>query len=64
MMVNINSTLQMPSRTPVLTVIDPGNAALAARRILELAGWEPAEAETAAMQTGASSGTGSKRENA
>lgn len=39
MMVNINSTLQMPSRTPVLTVIDPGNAALAAKRILELAGF-------------------------
>ncbi len=37
MMVNINSTLQMPSRTPVLTVIDPGNAALAAMRILSLA---------------------------
>ncbi len=37
MLVNINSTLQMPSRTPVLTVIDPGNAALAAMRILSLA---------------------------
>lgn len=36
MMVNINSTLQMPSKTPVLTVIDPGNAALAAARILAL----------------------------
>ncbi len=36
MMVNINSTLQMPSNTPVLTVIDPGNAALAAARILDL----------------------------
>ncbi len=36
MMVNINSTLQMPSNTPVLTVIDPGNAALAAARILSL----------------------------
>lgn len=37
MMININSTLQMPSLTPVLTVIDPGNAALAAVRILQLA---------------------------
>lgn len=37
MLVNIHSTLQMPSRTPVLTVIDPGNAALAALRILSLA---------------------------
>ncbi len=36
MMVNINSTLQMPSRTPVLTVLDPDNAALAAMRILSL----------------------------
>ena len=35
-LVNINSTLQMPSNTPVLTVIDPGNAALAAARILSL----------------------------
>ncbi len=35
-MVNINSTLQMPSDTPVLTVIDPGNAAMAAVRILAL----------------------------
>jgi 5-(carboxyamino)imidazole ribonucleotide mutase len=38
MMVNINSTLQMPSLTPVLTVIDAGNAALAAVRILNLSG--------------------------
>lgn len=37
MLVNIHSTLQMPSNTPVLTVIDPGNAAQAARRILALA---------------------------
>ncbi|PKL36864.1 5-(carboxyamino)imidazole ribonucleotide mutase [Candidatus Peregrinibacteria bacterium HGW-Peregrinibacteria-1] len=35
-MVNINSTLQMPSDTPVLTVIDPQNAAMAAIRILAL----------------------------
>jgi len=33
---NINSTLQMPSDTPVLTVIDPKNAAAAAARILGL----------------------------
>jgi 5-(carboxyamino)imidazole ribonucleotide mutase len=32
--ININSTLVMPSRTPVLTVIDPKNAACAALRIL------------------------------
>ncbi len=37
MLVNIHSTLQMPSKTPVLTVIDPGNAALAAHRIASLA---------------------------
>jgi len=36
MMVNINSTLVMPSKTPGLTVIDPGNAALAALRALNL----------------------------
>ena len=34
-MVNIHSTLQMPSNTPVLTVIDPGNCAIAAARILK-----------------------------
>ncbi len=34
-MVNINSTLQMPSLTPVLTVIDPGNCVLAVERILK-----------------------------
>ncbi|MFA6528297.1 MAG: AIR carboxylase family protein, partial [Candidatus Gracilibacteria bacterium] len=33
----LNSTIQMPSDTPVLTVIDAGNAALAAARILGLA---------------------------
>lgn len=33
-MVNINSTLQMPSKTPVLTVLDPANCALAVARIL------------------------------
>lgn len=36
MMVNIHSTLQMPSNTPVMTVLDPGNAALAANRIFNL----------------------------
>ena len=34
MLVNIHSTLQMPSNTPVLTVIDPGNCALSVKRIL------------------------------
>ena len=33
MLVNIHSTLQMPSNTPVLTVIDPGNCALAVKRM-------------------------------
>ena len=36
MSVNIHSTLQMPSMTPVLTVLDPGNCALAVHRILSL----------------------------
>lgn len=36
MLVNIHSTLQMPSQVPVLTVLDPGNAALAVKRILGL----------------------------
>ncbi len=34
MLVNIHSTLQMPSETPALTVVDPKNAATAAIRIL------------------------------
>lgn len=34
--ININSTLMMPSQTPVLTVVDPSNAASAALRILGL----------------------------
>lgn len=38
MMVNINSTLQMPSNTPVMTVLDPGNCADAVKRILSIAG--------------------------
>ena len=33
MLVNIHSTLQMPSNTHVLTVVDPGNCALAVKRI-------------------------------
>ena len=36
MLVNMHSTLQMPSGTPVLTVIDPKNAAVAAVRMLAL----------------------------
>ena len=36
MLVNIHSTLQMPSDVPVLTVLDPGNAALAVKRIFDL----------------------------
>lgn len=36
MTVNINSSLMMPSDTPVLTVVDPQNAAMAAIRILAL----------------------------
>lgn len=34
--VNIHSTLQMPSETPAVTVIDPGNAGEAVVRILAL----------------------------
>lgn len=34
-LVNIHSTLQMPSQVPVMTVIDPANAVLAAKRILK-----------------------------
>jgi len=33
MMVNINSTLMMPSDTPVMTVVDPSNAVMAIVRI-------------------------------
>ena len=33
MLVNIHSTLQMPSNTPVLTIIDPENCAIAVKRI-------------------------------
>ena len=36
MLVNIQSTLQMPSKAPVLTILDPGNCALAIKRIMDL----------------------------
>ncbi len=36
MMVNINSTLQMPSKIPVLTILNPENCALAVKNILDL----------------------------
>mgnify|MGYP001448123787 CR=1 FL=1 len=36
MMVNIHSTLQMPSNVPVMTVLEPVNVALACRRILNV----------------------------
>ena len=36
MLVNIQSTLQMPSNAPVLTILDPGNCALAVKRILSI----------------------------
>ncbi|MFQ6612555.1 MAG: AIR carboxylase family protein [Fidelibacterota bacterium] len=36
MLVNIQSTLQMPSQTPVLTVLEPKNCALAVKRIFDL----------------------------
>lgn len=35
--INIHSSLQMPSETPAMTVVDPGNAALAAARVLGVA---------------------------
>lgn len=37
LLVNIHSTMQMPSDTPVLTVLDPNNVAAACARILGLA---------------------------
>lgn len=40
MMVNVNSTLQMPSDTPVLTVLDPMNTALNIVRIFALSNSE------------------------
>ena len=36
MLVNIQSTLQMPSKAPVLTILDPKNCALAVKRILKI----------------------------
>lgn len=36
MLVNIHSTLQMPSRVPAMTILEPENVALAVKRILEL----------------------------
>ena len=36
MMVNINSTLQMPSKTPVMTVLDIDNMVLCCARIFNL----------------------------
>ena len=36
MMVNINSTLQMPSNVPVMTVLSTGNAATCVKRILNV----------------------------
>ena len=36
---NIHSSLQMPSNAPVMTVVDPENAALAAVRILKAIEW-------------------------
>lgn len=36
MLVNIHSTLQMPSNVPVMTILDPGNVALAVKRIIDL----------------------------
>ena len=36
MMVNINSTLQCPSKVPVLTVLEPNNVAISIRRMFNL----------------------------
>ncbi len=38
MLVNVHSSLQMPSNVPVMTVLDPGNAALAVARIFQVQG--------------------------
>lgn len=35
-LVDIHSSLRMPGNLPLMTIIDPGNAALAAKRILDL----------------------------
>ena len=36
MLVNINSTLQCPSNVPVMTILSPGNVALAISKIFNL----------------------------
>ena len=36
MMVNLQSSLQMPSNVPAMTILDPGNCALAVKRIIDL----------------------------
>ena len=36
MMVNINSTIQCPSKVPVMTILEPGNVALSIRKIFDL----------------------------
>jgi len=36
MMVNINSTLQCPSKVPVMAILEPSNVALACRKIFDL----------------------------
>ncbi len=36
MLVNIHSTIQMPSNVPVMTILEPINVALAIKRIIEL----------------------------
>jgi 5-(carboxyamino)imidazole ribonucleotide mutase len=36
MFININSTLQCPSNTPVLAVLEPENVAISCKRILSL----------------------------
>ena len=35
-MVNINSTLQLPSNVPVMTILEPVNVALSIKRMLTL----------------------------
>jgi 5-(carboxyamino)imidazole ribonucleotide mutase len=36
MMVNINSTIQCPSKVPVMTILEPSNVSLAIRKIFDL----------------------------
>ena len=36
MQTNINSTLQMPSKVPVMTILSPGNVALSVRKIFDI----------------------------